>query len=323
MKIQRTVAIKGVERPAHRMFVGTAIPVMLEGGDANALLSSAVDAGFNAIDTARGYGRAEESIAKWLKAAPGNRDRIILLTKCCDMFGDRTQKVVTAERIRREMDESLKSLGTDHVDIFLLHRDDPTHPVSEYVETLEALRKEGKCLAYGGSNWRHDRLAEANAYAAAHGYQGMTLSSPHYGLVEQVRDPWGGDCVTVTGTAMESARAWYRETRMPLLAYSSLGRGFFSGAFKANDLEAAKKVLDEFAQLGYLCDANLKRLARAEEIAAAHGVTVATVAMAYLLTDPMNTLAVVGMRSPKRLQENLTVFDFEFAPGERESLAAI
>jgi aryl-alcohol dehydrogenase-like predicted oxidoreductase len=231
--------------------------------------------------------------------------------------------VVTAERIRREVDESLKTLGTDHVDVLLLHRDDTAHPVAEYVETLEALRREGKCLAYGGSNWRHERLAEANAYAAAHGYPGMTLSSPHYGLAEQVQDPWGGECITATGTAMESARAWYRETRMPLLAYSSLGRGFFSGAFKSSDIEGAKKVLDEVAQRGYLCDANLKRLARAEEIAAAHGVAVATVAMAYLLTDPMNTLAVVSMPFPELVQANLKVFDFEFAPGERESLAAI
>ena len=321
--IRRTISIKGVDKAAHRMFFGTAIPAMLEGGDANDLISTAVDAGFNAIDTARGYARAEESVARWLKAAPGNRDRIVLLTKCCDMFGDRTRKVVTAERIRREIDESLRILGTDHVDVFLLHRDDDTHPVAEYVETLEELRREGKCLAYGGSNWRHDRLAEANAYAAAHGYQGMTLSSPHYGLAEQVRDPWGGDCVTATGRAMAPARAWYRETQMPLLAYSSLGRGFFSGLFRSSDLEGAKKVLDEVAQRGYLCDANLKRLARAEEIAAAHGVHVATVAMAYLLTDPMNTLAVVSMPVPELVQANLKVFDFEFAPGERESLAEI
>ena len=321
--ISRTVSIKGVGMPAHRMFLGTAIPVMLGGGDANKLLSTAVDAGFNAIDTARSYGRAEESIAKWLKAAPGNRDKILLLTKSCDILGETKQKIVTVERIRREIDESLKTLGTDHVDIFLLHRDDPTHPVAEYVETLEALRREGKCLAYGGSNWSHERLAEANAYAAAYGYQGMTISSPHYGLAEQVRDPWGGDCVTVTGTAMEAARAWYRETRMPLLAYSSLGRGFFSGAFKAFDREGAEKALDEFAQTGFLCDDNMKRLARAEEIAAKHGVSVATVAMAYLLTDPMNTLAVVSTSRPERIRENLKAFDFEFEPGERESLAAI
>ena len=321
--ISRTVSIKGVGKPAHRMFLGTAIPVMLGGGDANNLLSTAVDAGFNAIDTARSYGRAEESIAKWLKAAPGNRDKILLLTKSCDIIGETKQKIVTVERIRREIDESLKTLGTDHVDIFLLHRDDTTHPIAEYVETLESLRREGKCLAYGGSNWSHERLAEANAYAAAHGYQGMTISSPHYGLAEQVRDPWGGDCVTVTGTAMEAARAWYRETRMPLLAYSSLGRGFFSGAFKAFDREGAEKALDEFAQTGFLCDDNMKRLARAEEIAAKDGVAVATVAMAYLLTDPMNTLAVVSTSRPERIRENLKAFDFEFEPGERESLAAI
>ena len=77
------------------------------------------------------------------------------------------------------------------------------------------------------------------------------------------------------------------------------------------------------AQRGYLCEANLKRLACAEEIAARHGVHVATVAMADLLTDPMNTLAVVSMPFPELIQANLKVFDFEFAPGERERLAGI
>ncbi len=74
----------------------------------------------------------------------GNRDRIVLLTKCCDVLDGGKRVVVTAERIRREVDESLKTLGTDHVDILLLHRDDPAHPVAEYIETLEALRREGK-----------------------------------------------------------------------------------------------------------------------------------------------------------------------------------
>ena len=319
--IRRTVSIGGVGKPAHRIFVGTAIPPMLAGADVSDLISAAADAGFNAIDTARSYGGAEESIARWLKASPGNRDRIVLLTKCCDVLDGGKRVVVTAERIRREVDESLKTLGTDHVDVLLLHRDDPAHPVAEYIETLEALRREGECLAYGGSNWRHERIAEANAYAAAYGCQGMSISSPHYGLVEQIQDPYGGDCVTVTGAGESAARAWYGETQMPLLAYSSLGRGFFSGRFKSSDIEGAKRMLDEFACRGYLCDANLKRLARAEEIAAAHGVPVATVAMAYLLTDSMNTLAVVGMSSTRRILENRKVFDFQFAPGEREILA--
>ena len=100
-------------------------------------------------------------------------------------------------------------------------------------------------------------------------------------------------------------------------------RGWTAGRFTSSDIEGARKSLDEFARRGYLCDANLKRLARAEEIAAAHGVPVATVAMAYLLTDSMNTLAVVGMSSTRRILENRKVFDFQFAPGERESLSAI
>lgn len=166
--IRRTVSIGGVGKPAHRIFVGTAIPPMLAGADVSDLISAAADAGFNAIDTARSYGGAEESIARWLKASPGNRDRIVLLTKCCDVLDGGKRVVVTAERIRREVDESLKTLGTDHVDVLLLHRDDPAHPVAEYIETLEALRREGKCLAYGGSNWRRTRpCAKGRARSSA------------------------------------------------------------------------------------------------------------------------------------------------------------
>lgn len=305
----KRVEIPELKRDVSRIFLGTAIPQMLAGGDADAILGAALDAGVDAIDTARGYGDAEKSLAKWFRAC-GTRARVTLLSKCCNVYPDGRNEVTPA-RIRREMDASLQALGSDHVDVYLLHRDDPSTPAGVFVETMNELLRAGKCRSYGASNWTHRRLQEANDYAAAHGLVPMALSSPHYGLVEQVRDPWGGDCVTVTGATSEPARRWYAETRMPLLAYSSLGRGFFSGRVDATSVETAAAGLDEFAQKGYLCEANLERLRRAEQLAKKLGVPVARVAMAWLLQSGLNTLAVVSTTRPERVAENLAAFDLE------------
>ena len=66
-----------------------------------------------------------------------------------------------------------------------------------------------------------------------------------------MKDLWGGGCITISGPENEAARAWYRENQMPVIAYSSLGRGFFSGRFRAYDYENARRILDTFAQQGY------------------------------------------------------------------------
>ena len=124
-----------------------------------------------------------------------------------------------------------------------------------------------KIRCFGVSNWTVERIRAANAYAEATGQAGFTVSSPHYGLAEQVADPWGGGCVTVSGNGRAADRAWYAETQMPVVAYSSLSRGFFSGRFRAGDRDAACRVLDAPAQRGYLCGSNMARLARAETLA--------------------------------------------------------
>ena len=75
-----------------------------------------------------------------------------------------------------------------------------------------------------------------------------------------MRDLWGGGCVTLSGPENAEARRWYREQRMPVIAYSSLARGFFSGRFRSGDYEGARAVLDAFAQKGYLYPENMERL---------------------------------------------------------------
>ena len=134
---------------------------------------------------------------------------------------------------------------------------------------------------------------------------GFSVSSPNYGLTRQMKDLWGGGCVTISGPENEAARAWYRDNQMPVIAYSSLGRGFFSGRFKAYDYEQARRVLDGYAQMGYLYEENMARLARAEELARSYGVSVPEIAMRYVFGSGMNVFAVVSTASAERLHMNL------------------
>ena len=295
--------IPGIDIPVSRIFFGTAMMPILMGKDAEYLFDTMVSCGINAFDTARGYGMAEKSLGNWVKNR-NNRDRIVILSKCGNV-GIGGKVCVNREVIEKELAVSLKTLQTDYIDIYLLHRDDPNTPVSEIIDTLNEAKKAGKIKIFGASNWTDARIREANAYAASKGMEGFSVSSPNYGLTITKDDPWGGDCVSIAGPENEEARHWYAEQGMPVIAYSSLGRGFFSGKFKSGDYEGAKKVLDDAAQKGYLCEENMERLKRAEELADKYDTTVSQIAMRYVFASDMNIFAIVSTSKGSRMLENV------------------
>lgn len=304
--------IPGGKKLASRIFYGTACAPMLAGEDVSALLDEMTVLGINAFDTARGYGLAERSLGDWM-ASRGNRDSLVILSKC----GDLKNGIVHLDRgvIEEELAQSLRELRTDYIDLYLLHRDDPNTPIAEYMQTLNEAKQAGKIRAFGVSNWTQERIEEANAYAKANGLEGFTLSSPHFGLAVQEHDPWGGGCVTIAGNAAD--RAWYAENRMPVVAYSSLSRGFFSGKFKANDWDAAKAILDDPAQKGYLSERNMDRLSRAEELARRDGCSVAQIGLRYIFSSGLNLFAVLSTGSVSRMRDNIAAVN---APLSAEDL---
>jgi aryl-alcohol dehydrogenase-like predicted oxidoreductase len=295
--------LPGLDKPVSRIFYGTASQDMSLGKNVNTLLDGIFETGVNAFDTARGYGLSEKSLGRWMDERK-MREKVVVLTKGCnvDIFG---KNHVNEKIIRKELEKSLALLRTDYVDIYLLHRDDPNTPAGAFVEILNVLKREGKFKIFGVSNWTHQRIAEANRYAEEHGLEGLSVSSPNFGLADQVRDPWGGGCVTISGPRNADARAWYTKTQLPVLAYSSLGRGFFSGRIHSNDRKGAQKILDANAQKGYLCEENMERLRRTELLAAQLGVTVSQVAMAYVFHQEFNTFAIVSAREPGRMLSNI------------------
>ena len=288
-----------------RIFFGTANPpVSTDENTAYTLLDSALASGINAFDCARSYGVAENVLGEWLDMRKC-RDKVVILSKC----GDVRKGIVKVDRqvITEQLRQSLEALRVDCIDIYLLHRDDPNTPVEEFIDALNEAKDAGKINVFGVSNWTHKRIAEANNYAASRGLTGFQVSSPNYGLALQVKDLWGGGCVSISGD--DAARSWYAENQMPVIAYSSLGRGFFSGRFKAGDYDSARKYMDKFAQKGYLCEENMLRLARAEELAEKYSVPVPEIAMRYVFSTAMNMFAVVSTSSPQRLQMNIHAAD--------------
>src|SRR5690606_27782491 len=123
--------------------------------------------------------------------------------------------------ITADLFDSLARMQTDYIDIYLLHRDDPDVPVGPIVEILNEHHQAGRIHAFGGSNWSHERIREANEYAAAHGLTPFVASSPNFSLAEQIQEPWAG-CLSIGGRKGAAARDWYRQNQIALFTWSSL-----------------------------------------------------------------------------------------------------
>ena len=298
-----TGQIPGLNKRVSRLFFGTANPpISTDDAAAFALLDSVLEMGINAFDCARSYGLAEHTLGKWMEARK-NRDQAVVLSKCGDVRNGQVR--INRQVIDDQLRQSLDALRTDHIDIYLLHRHDPDTPEEAMIDALNAHWESGRIGVFGVSNWTHQQIEKANRYASAHGLRGFSVSSPNYGLARQLQDPYGGECVTISGPENTAARDWYGEHQIPVIAYSSLGRGFFSGRFKAYDYDAARQTLDRFAQKGYLYDENMLRLQRAEALAQRDGVTVPEIAMRYAFSSAMNLFAVVSTASAERMGMNI------------------
>jgi len=306
--------IAGVPMSVSRVIQGTMM-LSSEALDASfALLDEVIENGGNAFDCAHVYGGgdAERVLGAWIEAR-GVRDKVVIVDKGAHPNADR--KRVTPYDIASDLHDSLARLRTDRIDLYLLHRDDPDAPLDEIVDALNQHAEAGRISAYGVSNWSHERIVEANTYAAEHGLRPLAASSPHFSLAEQVVDPWGG-CVTLTGQRGRLAREWYAQAGLPVLAWSSLCHGFLSGRYSRADIEAFPDDCEEGFLRWYRCATNLTRLERAFVLAREKGATVPQVATAYLMHQPVDVFALVGSSLPGEFAANAHALDIDLTPEE-------
>lgn len=297
--------IPGLNKPVARVVQGsTMIGGDLDEAESFALLDQVFDMGCNTFDTAHVYsnGESERIIGRWMQAR-NLRDKVVIVTKGAAHSEDRRR--MTPFDIASDLHDSLARLKTDYIDLYLLHRDDPSLPVEPIMDTLNEHLRAGRFHAFGASNWSHQRIAEADAYALANGLEPFAASSPQFSLVESLDEPWPL-CISISGSTGATAREWYAQTQMPLLAWSPLASGFFSGRFRRDNLHLfGEREWDEVCVRTYANEANFQRLDRTEILAAEKGLTAAQVALAYVMNQTMKVFALVGPHNGEKFQMNV------------------
>ncbi len=277
-----------------------------------AVLDAFVAAGGNVIDTADSYmwripgnsgGESETILGEWL-AARGRRDDVAILTKVGSLP---SRPGLSAANIAAAVDDSLRRLRTDHIDLYWAHKDDPDTPQEETLTAFDALVRAGKVRAIGASNFSADRLRSALRISAREGLAAYVGLQPHYNLME--RAEFEGELAPVLA-----------EHGLSCLPYYGLARGFLTGKYRP-DSPAVDSPRAEGAR-AYLDERGLRVLAALDEVAAAHGVTVAAVALAWLAAQPTVAAPIASARSVDQLRELLPVLELSLTPAEVAALSA-
>ena len=288
---------------------GTGIPR----NTAFAILDAFVDAGGNLVDTAAVYGMgvSEQTLGEWMRLRQ-SRDRVVISTKGGHPSLTDWARRITEEDIRADMEDSLRYLGTDHVDIYFLHRDDESKPVEAIMPILDALVREGKTRLIGASNWTVARIDEANAFARANGMAEFSVSQIFHNAAfinkEGVYDP---TLVAMDPTEQEG----YARNGIPVMAYTAQAQGLFS-----HIRDRGYEGLTEGMIRTYLNPATKERAERILSVSAASGLSPTAVSLAYLLHDSkVKTFPILGISRVERLDEAMEVFRL----GERELTALL
>ena len=261
-----------------------------------ALLDAWVDAGFNFIDTADVYskwvpghtgGESETVIGKWLRQS-GKRNRIVLATKVGKPMGPDLSGLAPAY-IRQAVEDSLRRLQTDHIDLYQSHDDDATTPLEDTLGAYGDLIKAGKVRAIGASNYTAPRLALALETSQKHGLPRYESLQPLYNLYD---------------------RAVFEDDLEPLclkhdvgvINFYALASGFLTGKYRS-EKDAEKSARGKNAVAKYLNPRGLKILAALDEAAATHKATSGQVAIAWQMARPAITAPIASATSLAQMAE--------------------
>ncbi len=283
------ISLDGLPLPISRLIIGCDNKDSAEEGAP--VWDAWLAAGGNAFDTAYVYGggRHETALGDWIKSRRLSKD-IIVVSK-----GAHTPHC-TPEAIGKQLAESLDRLQLDSAPIYIMHRDNPDVPVGEFVDALNALRKQGKIGIFGGSNWSTKRFEAARAYAIEHKLQPMTILNNNLSLAVMEKPVWTG-CISSNNV---NDLAYLRTTNTIHLSWSSQARGYFLPEALRNRLPP-----DTAPETCFGSDANAERRRRAEILAEKLGVSPNNVAAAWVMAQTFPSFALVGPRNADEIASSL------------------
>lgn len=281
--------------------------------DAFALLDAFAAAGGSFLDTARiyaawlpdGANASERTLGDWLRHT-GLRDRTIIATKGAhpDLKTMHISRLAPQD-IAQDVSESLHHLQTDRIDLYWLHRDDPAVPAGEIIDALNEHIRAGRLRYLGCSNWTPERIQQANTYAQAHGLAGFVANQPLWSLAEPNREAISDKTLVIMGA---EDYAFHRESGMAVIPFTSQARGYFT--------KLAHGTLKEADRRQYDSPLNRERARRASELAARHDVSITTIALSYLTSQPFPTVPIIGPKTLDQLQDCLRDIDLRLTPDE-------
>lgn len=289
--------IAGVEKPVSRLVMGCDNQISMP--HAAAMFDDFFERGGTCFDTAYIYqgGACERILGQWVKNR-GVREQVVLLDK-----GAHTPHC-NPEAMHAQLTESLERLQTDYLDIYMLHRDNPSIPAGDFIEALNAELRAGRVRAFGASNWSIERVEEANRYAEERGLVGFAALSNNFSLARMIEPVWAG-CIAASDPA---SRAWLTERQLPLMPWSSQARGFFTGRAHPD-----RRDDPELVRCWYSPD-NFARLERVNALAAALGAPPVAVALAYVLAQPFPTFPLIGPRTLAETRTSCAALDITLTP---------
>lgn len=255
------------------------------------LVSQALDAGINSFDTADVYseGEAEAILGKLLAK---RRNDVVISTKVGMRTGPGLDRSGLSRRhILYSIDESLRRLGTDWLDLYIVHRQDPFTPLEETLETLDTLVRQGKVRYIGFSNWSAWQAAAALELQKANGWARFTHGQMYYSLLGRDIER---DVVPML-----------KRYGMGLTVWSPLAFGFLSGKFNASNIENPDSRFSESKLMRFDRDHGFALVEKMRTIAKPYGASVAQVALAWLLSRPSVTSVIVGATNLTQLTDNI------------------
>jgi aryl-alcohol dehydrogenase-like predicted oxidoreductase len=251
-------------------------------------------AGGRALDVANVYrdGESAAAVGRWLRARH-SPDGVVVYAKGCH------PPYCRPELVSSELDKARGLLGVDRIDVFVLHRDDPSLPVAAFADALLEQVAAGTIGGFGVSNWTVPRLRELQMHLDRVGEGGLLVFSNHFSLAEMVAEPWPG-CLAVDKQDLIALA----DTDLLILAWSSLATGFFAGR----------------DPVSWDSPGNRARRERATELAEELGTSAAAIALAYVFHQPDYVLPVVGTRSEAHLDEALSASELELSVAQLDWL---
>ncbi len=281
--------------------------------EAQKIIDRYLDAGGNHLDTANVYnaGRAEEIVGEALK---GKRQDVILATKVNFPEGEGyNERGLSRHNIIRTVENSLRRLQTDYIDLLYMHCQDTTTPIGESLRAFDDLVRAGKVRYIGASNFMAWRLMKALGSSDAHGYERFVAAQYQYSLVKRDIE--------------YEYMSLFEEEGLGLLPWGPLGGGFLSGKYKRGERPTEKDGRigthpdhTEEAWQRRNTEQNWDIIDAVGEIAEKHGATYAQVALAWVCHRPAVTSVIIGARTMEQLEENLRAIGLEVYEEEEQWL---